>query len=366
MTLIIRSTNKSGYEPYSKKVLPADFVPWGVLAGCVPVYAKRGSPAPVGDIKPYTLATQKLRRGMCEEALASLVCQKRRLVDNGLQTVNSGVEEYMRFHIAQSKKGGRLKKMSKSLNHAMYSDTYWDGRLGPKAAAPSAALQTIENAVTAMKTASVPKVLNIHSTLAFGFFKKVGGVDKAQEKKFDSSMKDLRPKDLFTVRGRKTPQYEGPVSDKGRKPGVQATQRGGILGENDPRGGWNVDERIRGVDEWEEDTENPSPFAEDLHDKNLIFVAGPSGTTIALLTVAKVFGDLSGELLKQYVLACVCFLVEGGHHSYHEVMVIAAVAGCPYKHGEFALSLPQSFLTAPEYPTWKSEYYDVVMNLPLA
>jgi len=363
MTLMIRSNKAPGYEPYAGKSLPPDFVPWGVLAGCVPVYAKRGSPSPAGDIKPYIPATQKLRRGMCEEALASLVSQKRGLVDGGLTPVNEGVEEYMRFQIAQSSKGGRVKRMARSLNHAMYSDTYWDGRLGPASARPGTALETIENAITTMKTASVPKVLNIHSSLAFGFFKKLGGVDKAQEEKFDECMKELRPKDLFAVRGRKTPLYEGPVSNTGQKPGVLPTTRGGILAENDPRGGWKVDERVRGVDEWEEDLDNPSPFAEDMRAKNLIFVAGPSGTTIALLTVAKVFGDLGGELLKQYVLACVGFLVEGGHHSYHEVMVIAAVAGCPYRHGQFSLSLPQSFLNAPEYKTWELEYYDIVMNL---
>lgn len=363
MTLLVQSANKLGYEPYPQKLLPSDFVPWGVLAGSVPIYAKRGTPAPKGEIRSYTRETQRLRRALCEEALASLVSQKRHLVESALQIVNGGVEKYIRHHMAASKKGGRVKVMARSLNNAMYSDKYWDGRLGAKADAPSDAHQTLENAIRAMKSASVPKVLNIHSTLAFGFFKKVGGVDKAQEQEFDKWMSNLRQKDMFAVRGRKAAAYEGPATKTGVKPGPQPTTRGGILQGDELHGGQKVDHRIRGVDEWSEDLDSRSPFAEDMEDKNLVFVAGPSGTTIALLAVAKVFGGLNGELLKQYVLACVCFLVEGGHHSYHEVMAIAQIAGCPYMHGNFALSLPLSFLNSPEYRTWVSEYYDIVMNL---
>src|SRR5262249_8508421 len=153
--------------------------------------------------------------------------------------------------------------------------------------------------------------------------------------------------------GRKAAVYEGPATQEGKMPGPLPSTRGGILGPDAPHGGWDVAERIRGVDEWDLDTANPGPFAEDVRAKNLIFVAGPSGTTVALLTAAKMFGDLQDDLLKQYVLACVTFLVEGGHHSHHEVMVIAAQAGCPYVPGQFLPSFPQSFLRSAELLTWK-------------
>jgi hypothetical protein len=374
MTILVRSeTNRLGYEPYSAPKplpdsgpwLPADFVPWGVLVNSVVVFARRHSPPPRGEIKPYTKQTNKLRRGLCEEALASVVSQRRVLVECALLKVNAGIEKYVRAHIRQSKRGKRVRKMAQSFRHALYSDKHWDGRLGPKSAAPAHSLPVVESALAALKTATVPQVMNIHSTIIFGIYKEVGGITPEQDQLHDEWMSKLRPQDLFAIRGRKAAVYEGPATQDGQGPGPLPSTRGGILGPYDPRGGREVEERIRGVDEWEEDADNPSPFGEDVQANNLIFVAGPSGTTIALLTAARMFGDLDeGELLKQYVLGCVAFLVEGGHHSYHEVMVIAALAGCPYAHGQFLPSLPQSFLMSREFLTWKTQYYDIVMNLP--
>src|SRR5262249_50889374 len=56
-------------------------------------------------------------------------------------------------------------------------------------------------------------------------------------------------------------------------------------------------------------------------DYNLPYVTGPSGTTAALLQTAYAFGlsDSHKDEFRQYLLACVAYLVGGGMHSCHEV-----------------------------------------------
>ena len=93
----------------------------------------------------------------------------------------------------------------------------------------------------------------------------------------------------------------------------------------------------------------------DIQQRNLIFGAGPSGSTGTLLQAGKLFGNLDGELLQQYVLAIVAYLVGGGMHSYHEVMVIARMAGCPYKDGAYVPSLPGNFLRSADYEEWQAD-----------
>ena len=95
--------------------------------------------------------------------------------------------------------------------------------------------------------------------------------------------------------------------------------------------------------------------------QTLIFGAGPSGSTGTLLQAGKLFGNLDGDLLRQYVLAIVGYLVGGGMHSYHEVMVIPRMAGCPYKDGAYVPSLPDRFLGSQDYEEWQADYFDIVV-----
>ena len=96
--------------------------------------------------------------------------------------------------------------------------------------------------------------------------------------------------------------------------------------------------------------------------RNLLFGAGISGTIGTLLQACRAFGSItSGELLKQYVLAIVAYLVGGGMHSYHETMAIAQRVGVPYRPGAFQSSLPNSFVYSPQHAGWRDRYYDVVV-----
>jgi hypothetical protein len=355
-------TNPLGYEPCKGDTLPTDFVAWGVLAGCVPVYARRGTPAPDGHrhIKAYTRETRRMRHGLCQEALASIVSQKRSLVEPALQDVNAGITEYINNRRSQDPDAVNV--IARCLLPVMFSDTFWDGRLGPSKDAPSSAHTVVERALTALKGASVPQVLNIHGNLIFEIIPKLGPASPDQGVALDYWSKQLRPDALFLDRGKSPAVLQGPVTANGVGPKFQPTTRAGILGPDAPKGGWDVAERIRGVDEWQQNLDKPTPYAQSLEELGLLFTCGPSGTTAGLLVVEKMFAALKGDELKKYVLACVCCLVEGGHHNFDEVMVIAARAGCLYVPGEFLPSLPESFLATPEFKMWKAQYYDIVMK----
>jgi hypothetical protein len=150
---------------------------------------------------------------------------------------------------------------------------------------------------------------------------------------------------------------------------ASATTLGGIV-RKDQTGVGDVDiDRNRGVDMYQRDTNRKRDYAasdnyySDLDCRNLLFGAGISGTTGTLLQAAFAFtGELlKGELLKQYVLAVIGYLVGGGMHSYHESMAVAEKAGVPYQPGRYIQSLPDSFLASQQFKEWKVEYYDIVM-----
>lgn len=124
--------------------------------------------------------------------------------------------------------------------------------------------------------------------------------------------------------------------------------------------------RNRGVDGFKRDLQRTrEPAADDYYDdadtRNLLFGAGISGTTGTLLQSAFAFaGVLRGEMLKQYVLAIIGYLVGGGMHSYHESMAVARKAGLAYSPGAYLPSLPQSFLTSRQGKEWATKFYDIV------
>lgn len=101
-------------------------------------------------------------------------------------------------------------------------------------------------------------------------------------------------------------------------------------------------------------------FRQILADHNLPFSASASGTTSTLLTSAMTFGNLGGmEAKKQYLLACVAYLVGGGMHTCHEVFVTGKLLGVPYRAGQYQPTLPTSFTATLAYQTWEAEFWDV-------
>jgi hypothetical protein len=102
-------------------------------------------------------------------------------------------------------------------------------------------------------------------------------------------------------------------------------------------------------------------------------VCGPSGHTGSLMLGALLYGNLSTEQLREYALISFAFLTAGGNHSFHEVMVIANLAGVETKPDDYATSVPPSIRQtkayaklARDFPEFLSnelpEKHDVAMN----
>jgi hypothetical protein len=83
-----------------------------------------------------------------------------------------------------------------------------------------------------------------------------------------------------------------------------------------------------------------SSFFKASLEQNRPSVCGPSGHTGSLMLGAKLYGNFKAEALKEYALMCFAFLTAGGNHSFHEVMIIAALAGLSLKAGSYAQSIP--------------------------
>src|SRR3990167_2484141 len=83
-------------------------------------------------------------------------------------------------------------------------------------------------------------------------------------------------------------------------------------------------------------------FFKSALEKNIPIFCGPSGHTGSLMLGAKLYGDLTSEQLKEYALVSFAFLAAGGNHSFHEVMVVAALVGVDFKVGNYAESIPLS------------------------
>lgn len=92
-----------------------------------------------------------------------------------------------------------------------------------------------------------------------------------------------------------------------------------------------------------------APFFKTALEKNIPTVCGPSGHTSYLMLGTKLYGDLTSEQLKEYALVSFAFLAAGGNHSFHEVMIVAALAGVDFQVGDYAASIPLSIKKTDRY-----------------
>jgi hypothetical protein len=109
-------------------------------------------------------------------------------------------------------------------------------------------------------------------------------------------------------------------------------------------------------------------FGETQDRLELPFVAGPSGSTQAILSVAAKAGLLKQppkhqeqqhlELQRQFLLATVAFLVGGGNHSFAEIMhgIQPIVKQLGYSPGSYVSLLPRSLTTTREWVSMCNKY----------
>ena len=121
---------------------------------------------------------------------------------------------------------------------------------------------------------------------------------------------------------------------------------------------------VRGVDKFTPVKESAYFSFTQAH--QLPFACGPSSHTSSLMLGAKLYGELSADALQEYALISFAFLAAGGHHSFHEVMTVARLAGVDYQPGAYASCIPPSVQTTSLYKSLRQEFPQFLACQPVA
>lgn len=341
--------------------LPRGAYPWAVSGSGQIVYVDCGSDmtamrAPVpSSMTPYSPALSIERRRQCQSELGDMALRQRAFTQAAVTKVSLGVIDYIQQCLREGK--AITSEVATCTGKYMYSESGF-GRLGQPSEKPNDEGALYRTCLTTLAQGALPSVLAIHDFMGRVVFAKLKGT-KEQEAIFNQLGSRVRPATLFgdpkvdspqkieQLRGRTArPDALGPTTAKGLLP---------------PKQGDDYQRRERGSDKWMPTTTNLPQATIDIVQRNLVFGAGPSGSTGTLLQAAQLFGVLDEEHFKQYVFAVVGYLVGGGMHSYHEVMSIARLAGCPYEDGNYRAGLPATFLRSMAYQAWCHDYWDIVV-----
>jgi hypothetical protein len=346
--------------------VPPTAFPWAVnsMGQVVYIDCKDDPTAPrtpvSAPLSPYSKTISMDRRRKCQSKLADIALKTRSYTSGAVNKVSLEVINYIQNSIRQNKP--IQAEIEACMAKYMYSNAGY-GRLGQPADKPTGQGDLYRLCLTTLTQGELPSILAIHDFMGRIVFKKFGGTI-GQGALFDQTGNAVRPAYIFGDPSKdssaKIEELRGRTARPGNPPPTTAP---GMLSEKEGKEGGYGDyqKRERGSDKWMATTEKTPPSTLDIQQRNLIFGAGPSGSTGTLLQAGKLFGNLDGDLLRQYVLAIVAYLVGGGMHSYHEVMVIARMAGCPYKDGAYVPSLPDGFLRSLDFEEWCADYFDIVV-----
>ncbi len=354
--------------------VPYTAMPWAMRGGEV-VYLdcatdRTAARKSTGHLPRYTPALSMERRRRCLSELGLIALRQPAFSQTAVTRVTLGVKDYIQY-CQGNQKGSVDTMVAECTGKYMYSASGF-GRLGQPAEKPDGPVELYRTAMQTLDSGALPSVLAIHDFMGRVVFAKLKGCD-GQNAVFNRVGSQVRPSWVFGESpepGATTPEAQERNKQKAKvaeelrgrqaRPGpVLPTKARGLMPE-----GSAVDdeqERERGIDRWMPSSEKKPQATIDIEQRNLIFGAGPSGSTGTLLQAALLFGNLDTDLLREYVFAIVGYLVGGGMHSYHEVMVIARMAGCPYRDGACVPSLPDSFLDSPAFTNWRDRYWDIVV-----
>jgi hypothetical protein len=344
-----------------------------------------GLNAPKGPVhpplRPYTDTESKQRRRLAESRLGELALIRPALTAAAVGKVSGGVLEYV--EAAQKANQAVVPWVCYCMRKYLYSRGGF-GRIGQPSDCPAGdddVMNVFRNTLAQGELASILGIQDFMGRLVFHNLRGTEG----QNAVFNRVGSDVRPAYLFgrAEEGRRQalppteePRRAAPARKSREERVAEGRARGRIEADNDPvatdalglmaanssvKPREAMQARIRGIDRWEELEDGGPTFNVNVHQRKLIYGAGPSGSTGTLLQAGKLFGRLDRELLKQYVFAIVGYLVGGGMHSYHEVMLIANRTGCPYKIGAMKPSLPQTLLDSLEGAAFLEKFYDIAV-----
>ncbi|HET6216789.1 MAG TPA: hypothetical protein VFE27_07185 [Acidobacteriaceae bacterium] len=334
-------------------------------------------------LRTYDKAVSQTRRREFETVLARDAGSHVECVKPALDSVTQGLQMYM-MQYAHTVNGGVKEMVGKAgdvVKARCYSNT-GSGRLGTEGQRPTNGSDAWEIAFQALQGTDIPKIIGIQTALANVLTRDVK-LTGGQEQIYKDTANKVAPSQGFLYswfdatqgtpldgerRGREKTGGAAPTTTPGlTNPGLVADDGG--------------EARKRGIDEWQRN-KNASPFLKGIDDRNLVFGAGRSGTTGELLKTYRTFGSTAvDETFKQYLLACVVYLVGGGHHTCHEIFSVANLltpAGGPkepnaqlssvsslvkgaYVPGKYVRHLPESYLTTSHFQVLQEKYWDIAM-----
>jgi hypothetical protein len=363
-TFLIRSF--SDPRGYSEKICPNDelprskaesYVPWAMIGDKV-VYALTGehtSWRAAGGLKPYDTNVSQQRRRVCESLLGAFALRNPGYTASAVSCVSTGVKKYLTTAFFRDQER-TLKIVYDEIGHYFFTaGGKGFGRISEvdkKSMSPKDVFTAIVDTVSMGR---VEQKLSIHDAVGRKLLPKISSGASPAYEHWGPALRG----DWFDDKDRR-----GRANAQTRVPAT--TMAGTVPGSDAGRVPTLEQSRNRGVDMFVRDVNRKrhaeaDDYYDDLDTRNLLFGAGISGTTGSLLQAAIAFGGLGpGEMLKEYTLAIIGYLVGGGMHSYHESMVIAQKAGVPYNPGAFKDSLPASFSSSGDFKAWGVQYYDVV------
>ena len=331
-------------------------------------YAKASS-----RLMHYDDEVERQRRLTCDTALGQLMLDNPKFAKPAVDGVSAGINLYWR------QLSGALSRQPASgvspfqkivaVDGKYVSNPTSFGRLPQARAAASAGDQfkaTVDIWLTTLLGSDLPQILTLHDTFLkiycsndepegttpsavaarFGFRQE--WYDKTERGRVN------RPKGTFGMS-----KLPGLITEDFTIPYGDSLQRAGI----DPSR-MRVESRQRGTDMFAIQASVMRPaFREMLGMHNLVFAASASGTTSTLLASARTFRpglQKDAEGLKQYLMACVAYLVGGGMHTCHEVFYTGGLAGLRYTTGKYLDMLPSTFTTSRLFERWSTEYWDIV------
>ena len=368
-TFLLRSlTDPKGYIAFDPPlgVLPRSpaesYVPWALTHDGRVVYAKTGEHTSWrggGDgkgaaLKPYDSLASQRRRQLAESELGLIALRDTALTRTAMRLVTQGIQHWHdRLYLTQRQ--ALTDAFYKEIGHYFYTGGGLGfGRIGT-AKKDSLTPEAVRRGIMhALANGSLDQVLAIHDAVGR---KLLGPSDGGLWQTYQHWGPILRQGWFDDAAKRGRVAVRGAVAST--VGGIVPTSLGGMVGST-------TQARNRGVDGFKRDlgrTREPGAddYYDDLDARNLLFGAGISGTTGTLLQAAFAFaGVLRGEMLKQYVLAIIGYLVGGGMHSYHESMAVARKAGLAYRPGAYLDALPQSLLSSREGQAWRAKYHDIV------
>jgi hypothetical protein len=345
------------------------YVPWGITPNGRVVYAKTGEHTGFrggsgqNRLRQYDATVSQERRKLAESELGVLALKHPQFTHQAVEAVSLGVRRYLIKFFWKDQDGMR-NKLYESLGHYFFTGGEMGfGRISERRKQDVGPKNVWESLLNVLESGRIDQQLALHD----GVGRKILPDLKGEPQWSDySAWNGLVREKWFD-----DPKQRGRVDTPAQKAKqVQPTLTPGIapLGSGLSNTNLTMDQsRKRGVDMFARDTgrtrnASADKYYDDADLRNLLFGAGISGTTGTLLQAGRAFGGItSGEVLKQYVLAIVGYLVGGGMHSFHESLAIAHRVGVPYNPGAYMPSLPMTFAHSQQCSAWRDQYYDIVV-----